>query len=321
MTEKVVRGLSRSLPHIVIISICLIWILPSFGLLVNSFRSRRDIVATGWWTNFKTPFAFTVENYVEVLTGKTQYGGQKATDSRPSILKDIITGQGMGRAFLNSLIISVPSTFIPILVASFAAYALAWMRFPGRDLLFILVVGLLVVPLQMTLIPILRLYKGLQLGGTFLGVWLAHTAYGLPYAIYLLRNFFRALPRDLFESASLDGASQFVIFYRIVIPLSIPSIASLAIFQFLWVWNDSIDDAHQQHDEFSGGKLALASGGGPYLHGVAPHLFLHVATILRPRNFGRLSQGLEDQTIPSVFHPGKIKHHGSLSMEQSRWAG
>jgi len=237
MTGKLVKALSRSALHIVIISICLVWTLPSFGLLVNSFRSRRDIVGTGWWTTLKTPFTFTVENYVEVLTGQT-HGKGKAPDSRRSILGDIITGHGLGRAFLNSLIISIPSTLIPVLVASFAAYALAWMRFPGRDLLFILVVGLLVVPLQMTLIPILRLYKGLQLAGTFLGVWLAHTAYGLPYAIYLLRNFFSALPRDLFESASLDGASQFVVFYRIVVPLSIPAIASLAIFQFLWVWND-----------------------------------------------------------------------------------
>ncbi len=236
MTRKVVRGLSRSLVHMAIISICLVWTLPSFGLLVNSFRSRRDIVATGWWTAIKMPFDLTVENYVDVLTGQSQYGRKKGNGR--SILRNMITGQGMGRAFLNSLIISVPSTFIPIVVAAFAAYALAWMRFPGRDLLFIIVVALLVVPLQMTLIPILRLYSRLQLAGTFLGVWLAHTAYGLPYAIYLLRNFFRALPTALFESASMDGASPFLIFYRIVIPLSIPSIASLAIFQFLWVWND-----------------------------------------------------------------------------------
>lgn len=236
MTGKLVKLLSRSLLHGVIISICLIWTLPSFGLLVNSFRSQRDIVATGWWTAFKTPLAFTVENYLDVLTGQSQYGRKKDHDR--SLLRDMITGQGMGRAFLNSLIISVPSTFIPIMLAAFAAYALAWMRFPGRDLLFIIVVALLVVPLQMTLIPILRLYNKLQLAGTFLGVWLAHTAYGLPYAIYLLRNFFRALPRGLFESASLDGASPFLIFTRIVLPLSIPSIASLAIFQFLWVWND-----------------------------------------------------------------------------------
>jgi alpha-glucoside transport system permease protein len=236
MTGKPVKLLSRTFLHGVIISVCLIWTLPSFGLLVNSFRSRRDIVATGWWTAFKTPYEFTVENYLDVLTGQSQYGRKR--DHGRSLLRDMITGQGMGRAFLNSLIISVPSTFIPIMLAAFAAYALAWMRFPGRDLLFIIVVALLVVPLQMTLIPILRLYNKLQLAGTFLGVWLAHTAYGLPYAIYLLRNFFRGLPRGLFESASLDGASPFLIFTRIVLPLSIPSIASLAIFQFLWVWND-----------------------------------------------------------------------------------
>ncbi|MFQ6079563.1 MAG: carbohydrate ABC transporter permease [Thermodesulfobacteriota bacterium] len=238
MTRRGVRWFSRSLLHMVIISVCFMWTLPSIGLLANSFRSRRDVVTTGWWTVFRTPFTLTVDNYVEVLTGQTQYGKKEPADHRRSILKDIITGQGMGRAFLNSLIISIPSTLIPILVASFAAYALAWMRFPGRDLLLIVVVALLVVPLQMTLIPILRLYYRLHLAGTFLGVWLAHTAYGLPYAIYLLRNFFKALPRGLFESASLDGASQFVVFYRIVVPLSIPSIASLAIFQFLWVWND-----------------------------------------------------------------------------------
>jgi alpha-glucoside transport system permease protein len=238
MKGKGAKKISRSLLHIVIISICILWTLPSFGLLVNSFRSQREIIATGWWTALKTPFALTVENYMDVLTGQTHSSEKKAPAESRSILRDIIAGRGMGKAFLNSLIISVPSTIIPILIASFAAYALAWMRFPGRDLLLIIVVGLLVVPLQMTLIPVLRLYKGLHLAGTFLGVWLAHTAYGLPYAIYLLRNFFKALPKDLFESASLDGASQFVVFYRIVIPLSIPSIASLAIFQFLWVWND-----------------------------------------------------------------------------------
>jgi alpha-glucoside transport system permease protein len=144
----------------------------------------------------------------------------------------------MGQSFLNSLYISIPATVIPILVAAFAAYAFAWMEFPGRDWLFIGVVGLLVVPLQMTLIPVLRIYNVLHLSGTFVGIWLAHTAYGLPLAVFLLRNFFGSLPRDLFESAYLDGASPFTAFFRLALPLSLAAIASLAIFQFMWVWND-----------------------------------------------------------------------------------
>ncbi|MGB2984110.1 MAG: carbohydrate ABC transporter permease, partial [Candidatus Bipolaricaulia bacterium] len=129
-------------------------------------------------------------------------------------------------------------TVIPILIAAFAAYAFAWMRFRGRNILFIIIVGLLVVPLQMTLIPILRIYNRLGLSGTFLGIWLAHTGYGLPFAVYLFRNYFGGLPRDLFESARIDGASRLNVFFKIVLPLSVPAIASVAIFQFLWVWND-----------------------------------------------------------------------------------
>jgi len=144
----------------------------------------------------------------------------------------------MGRSFFNSLMISIPATVMPILIAAFAAYAFSWMRFPGRDTLFLMIIGLLVVPLQMTLIPILRLFNRLQLTGNFAGVWLAHTAYGLPFAIYLLRNFIGGIPEDIFESAFLDGASHFQILYRIVLPISVPAIASLAIFQFMWVWND-----------------------------------------------------------------------------------
>jgi alpha-glucoside transport system permease protein len=144
----------------------------------------------------------------------------------------------MARGFLNSLIIAIPGTLIPILVAGFAAYAFAWMRFPGRDVLFLILVGLLVVPIQMTLIPILRLFTARGITGSFPAIWLAHTAYGLPFAIFLLRNFFSAIPRELFESAYLDGASDLRIFFRIVLPLSVPALASLAIFQFMWVWND-----------------------------------------------------------------------------------
>ena len=218
MSEKIVRALTRSPLHIAIIAICLVWMLPSVGLLVSSFRPAVDVTNTGWWSVFQTPFKFTqftLANYVEV-----------------------ITDQGMGRAFVNSLYITIPATVIPILIAAFAAYAFAWMKFRGRNILFIVVVGLLVVPLQMTLIPILRIYNRLGLSGSFLGIWLAHTGYGLPFAIYLFRNYFGGLPRDLFESAFIDGASRLKAFFKIVVPLSVPAIASIAIFQFLWVWSD-----------------------------------------------------------------------------------
>ncbi len=218
MKKKITRILSRPLLHIVIMLISFIWLLPSVGLLISSFRVRNDVMSSGWWTVFQHPFEFTqysLENYTHV-----------------------ITANGMGRAFLNSLLITIPSTIIPIMIAAFAAYAFARMEFPGRQVLFVIVVGLLVVPLQMTLIPILRVYNRLGLAGTFIGIWLAHTGYGLPFAVYLLRNFFGALPKDIFESAFLDGASHVTAFFSLALPLSVPAIASLAIFQFLWVWND-----------------------------------------------------------------------------------
>ncbi len=157
--------------------------------------------------------------------------------------REILTSQGLGQSFINTLTVTIPATFIPILIAAFAAYAFSWMQFPGRNILFIVVVGLLVVPLQMSLIPVLRLYNTI---GDFLGVpaksypgiWLAHTAFGLPLAIYLLRNYMSSLPRDIIESARIDGASHFQVFTRIIAPLSIPALASFTIFQFLWVWND-----------------------------------------------------------------------------------
>ncbi len=218
MKDRLIRALPTIPLHVVVIGACLLWLMPSVGLLVSSFRTRNDVLSSGWWTVFRNPFDFrqyTLENYIHVLSAR-----------------------GMGRAFLNSLFITIPSTIIPITVAAFAAYAFAWMEFPGRQTLFAIVVGLLVVPLQMTLIPVLRVYNRLGLAGTFVGLWLAHTGYGLPFAIYLLRNFFGALPKDLFESAFLDGASHLTAFFRLALPLSVPALASLAIFQFLWVWND-----------------------------------------------------------------------------------
>ena len=175
---------------------------------------------------------FTLENYGQVLAGKTfqikQPDGSIATEQ----------GDNFTGAFLNSMTVTIPATVIPILIAAFAAYGFAWMKFPGRKALFIMVVALLVVPLQIALVPILRDYVSLNLNGTFLGVWLAHAGFGLPLATYLLYNYISTIPRDILESAFIDGASHFTIFQKLILPLSIPALASFAIFQFLWTWND-----------------------------------------------------------------------------------
>jgi alpha-glucoside transport system permease protein len=188
---------------------------------------------------------FTLDNYVDATVGyrgTSTYRQACAAGTQPNDLycdgRDLLNPRGMGRAFINSLIVTIPATFLPILFAAFAGYAFAWLDFKGRFLLFAVLVGLQVVPLQMTLVPISRLYAQLGLNGTFLGVWLFHTGFGMPYAIYLMRNFLGGLPRDLMESAYLDGASHWTVFRRLIIPLAMPAIASLGIFQFLWVWND-----------------------------------------------------------------------------------
>lgn len=214
-TGRLASFLRRGPLHAAIIVIALIWLTPTVALLVSSFRPTNLIATTGWWTAFTGPLNLTLDVY-----------------------RQAIGSAGMGRSFVNSLFISIPATVLPIMIAAFAAYAFAWMKFPGRNLLFVIVVGLLVVPVQATLIPVLRLYNRLDLVGTFPGIWLAHTAYGLPFAVYLLRNFFGTLPHEMLESAYLDGASPFTAFFQLVLPLSVPAIASLAIFQFMWVWND-----------------------------------------------------------------------------------
>lgn len=291
------KQLSGLLVNGVLFLICFLWLLPTIGLFVSSFRTRVDVAATGWWTIFPhrdwvkveelepptdqdrtqpmtingttatfeefragvgtpdgkrlvwignrrlgrievqeqrwvTNANFTLENYQNVLTGKeyiiTTDDGSKRT----------VKGDDMSGAFLNSLAVAIPSTAIPILIAAFAAYGFAWMQFPGRRTFFIIIIALLVVPLQIALVPILRDYVALDLNGTFLAVWLAHTGFGLPLATYLLYNYISELPRDILESAFIDGASHFTIFTTLIIPLSMPALASFAIFQFLWVWND-----------------------------------------------------------------------------------
>jgi alpha-glucoside transport system permease protein len=216
--------------RIAVAVIVVLWLIPTMGVLVTSFRPEELADSTGWWTALPHVFdgaQWTIQNYQLALEA-----------------------EGFGNAFLNSLAVAIPSTVIPITIAAFAAYAFSWMEFRGRYVLFVAVVGLLVVPLQMALIPILRLYTSgaqvggylifpdLDLSGTFLGVWLAHTGFGLPLAIYLLRNYIGSLPSSLIESAKIDGADHFTIFWRLIVPLSVPALAAFAIFQFLWVWND-----------------------------------------------------------------------------------
>jgi len=216
--------------RITIIVIVILWSIPTLGVLVTSFRAEEFVNTSGWWTAFAHPFEaaqWTVENY-----------------------RAAIEGQEFGSAFMNSLAMAIPATVIPITIAAFAAYAFSWMEFRGRYVMFVAVVGLLVVPLQMALIPILKLFtQGITLGGyiivpdldlnqSFLGIWLAHTGFGLPLAVYLLRNYIGSLPSSIIESARIDGADHFTIFWRLIIPLSIPALAAFAIFQFMWVWND-----------------------------------------------------------------------------------
>jgi alpha-glucoside transport system permease protein len=216
--------------RVAIVVIVLLWLIPTVGVLITSFRPENLVDSSGWWTALAHPFRaaeWTLENY------------RLALDAG-----------GLGNAFLNSLAVTIPSTVIPITIAAFAAYAFSWMEFKGRYVLFVIVVGLLVVPIQMTLIPLLRLFANgatfgrlivfpdLDLNGTFLGVWLAHAGFGLPLAIYLLRSYIGALPSSIIESAKIDGADHFTIFWRLIVPLSVPALAAFAIFQFLWVWND-----------------------------------------------------------------------------------
>jgi alpha-glucoside transport system permease protein len=216
--------------RIAVLIIVLLWLIPTLGVLITSLRTETLAQSEGWWTVLTKPLdmaQWTLDNYRAALDAS-----------------------GFGNAFMNSLAVAVPATVIPITIAAFAAYAFSWMDFRGRFVMFVAVVGLLVVPLQMALIPVLRLYTqgaslfgmevfpDLDLGGTFLGVWLAHTGFGLPLATYLLRNYIGSLPSSIIESAKVDGADHFTIFWRLIVPLSVPALAAFAIFQFLWVWND-----------------------------------------------------------------------------------
>jgi alpha-glucoside transport system permease protein len=211
-------GRGTVIVRVALLAIILLWTVPTLGLLISSVRTPEAVRSSGWWSVFATPLDFTqwtLQNYDAVL-----FGG------------------GMANAFVNSLAVAIPATVIPITIAAFAAYAFSWMEFKGREVLFVLFVGLLVVPLQVAFIPLFRIYNALGWHGTFLAVWLAHAGFGMPLAVYLFRNYMGSLPREVIESAKVDGASHFQTFWRLIVPLSIPALAAYAIFQFLWVWND-----------------------------------------------------------------------------------
>jgi alpha-glucoside transport system permease protein len=210
--------LSKIIINVLLISIMLIWILPTLGLLITSVRPASAVSNSGWWTVLNSPLKFTqftLENYDSVLNLNN-----------------------MDIAFRNSFIIAVMGTFLPVTIASFAAFGLAKLRFKGRMVIYGIIVGLLVIPLQMTFIPILRIFNFLNISGTFVALWIAHTGYGMPFAVFMLYNFFSNLPDDLFEAAYIDGASMWTVYYKLALPLSVPALASLVIFQFLWTWND-----------------------------------------------------------------------------------
>jgi alpha-glucoside transport system permease protein len=214
-STRMARFLARLPLHLVLIVIAVFWLLPAFGLLISSLRPGSENANSGWWNALSAPSELTLENY------RSLFENSRMVDS-----------------LWNTVLITVPTTLLVIAVASLAAYAFAWARLPGGDWLFLFVVALLVVPLQVALIPVAQLYGRVGIFGDIIGVVLFHVAFGLPFAIFLLRNFFVGIPREMLEAARIDGASELTIFFRVVLPIALPAIASLAIFQFLWTWND-----------------------------------------------------------------------------------
>jgi alpha-glucoside transport system permease protein len=212
---RVVARTSGGALRLFLIAVGLIWLIPTFGLLVESLRDPQTYQGGGWWKVFAHPAQLTFNNY-----------------------SAIFDDSAITNSFLNTVYITVPATVLVVLIGSAAGYAFAWMEFPGRDWYFLVVVGLLVIPIQIALIPVVKLYGILNISGSLISVILFHVSFGLPFAIFLLRNYFAGIPRDLMEAARMDGASEGRIFVRVILPLGLPAIASLGIFQFLWVWND-----------------------------------------------------------------------------------
>jgi alpha-glucoside transport system permease protein len=212
---RIVGRLTGGVLYGIVALIGVLWLIPTLGLFISSLRKSSDISSSGWWTVFSHPAQITFSDYA-------------------NIFKD----QGIIRSLWNTVLITVPATALVVLLASLAAYAFAWIDFPGRDWAFVAIVGLLVVPIQVALIPVAKLYRDAHIFGSITGVVLFHVGFGLPFAIFLLRNFFAAIPRELLEATRMEGGSEWTIFRKVIVPLGLPAIASLAIFQFLWVWND-----------------------------------------------------------------------------------
>jgi alpha-glucoside transport system permease protein len=217
VAAKILRAVGKLPLQIFLAVVALLWLVPTIGLFITSILPASEIATAGWWKIFAHPSLATFSNY-----------------------SDLFHDEGLTEAMKTTAYIAVGNTLLVVIVAALAGYAFAWLEFPGRDWIFIGVIALLVVPLQMALIPMFRLYDTFGIGGTTLSVILFHAAFGLPFAIFLLRNFFIGIPKDILESARIDGASEFWIFLRLILPLGLPAIASLAIFQFLWTWNDLI---------------------------------------------------------------------------------
>ena len=217
VAQRILGVFSSSIVNIELLVVAEFWLVPTVGLFITSLRTAGDIAASGWWTVFTAPAQLTIENYTNLLSNTT------------------ITG-----SFLNTVVIAVPTTILVVMLGAVAAYGFAFLHFPGRDWLLIVVIILLAVPLQVALIPLARLFGSIGIFGSVLGVILFHTAFGLPFAIFLLRNFFTQVPTELLEAARIDGAGDWRIFFRVILPLGLPAIASLAIFQFLWTWNDML---------------------------------------------------------------------------------
>ena len=231
-TSKARKALTSPWASLAAVVLAVLWTLPTFGLLVTSFREQRDIRSSGWWTTLSDP-SFTLENYRSVLGTESSSG-----------LRDY---------FINSFVVTIPSVLIPLTLASLAAYAFAWIKFPGRDFLFVAVFALQIVPIQVTLIPLLTLYVDGGIAGTFWPIWLSHSIFALPLAVFLLHNFMKDVPATLLEAARIDGAGHVAIFFKVLLPLLRPALAAFGIFQFLWVWNDLLVAL-----TFAGGGTAVA---------------------------------------------------------------